>query len=318
MCAPLPLPVKMNKAWYDIGRPAGYSGVRALSRAAGVPERQARQFLERQPLYRQFKRPKRIVRRAQIRVPSLGDTFFGDLFDLQKLKWHNSNYGWLVLIVDGFSRMLYCRPSKTKSGQHVRQAVDDIFAEIKGRGLLAPMQAWLGVDLGTEWWNDLVTHLLLDKYNVRMFALRAPKKSAMAELMGRHLLRRLYKYMADRGTKRWIDVLAVATNGMNTAHMDSIGCAPAEVTFDSQRAVYERLYPAAEPAVAFKYDVADRVRVARERGLFSKERHGGWWSDEVFRIRARHPHAIPRYSLSALDGTPISGTFYAEELQRDD
>ena len=40
------------------------------------------------------------------------------------------------------------------------------------------------------------------------------------------------------------------------------------------------------------------------------------WTEEVFIIKHCIPKAVPVYKIIEYDGTPIKGTFYAQELQR--
>jgi len=61
----------------------------------------------------------------------------------------------------------------------------------------------------------------------------------------------------------------------------------------------------------WKYEVADRVRVAKQRRPFHKG-----YLEEVFEIAARLPTKPVTYELRDLSGESIKGRFYEPEIQK--
>lgn len=62
---------------------------------------------------------------------SINETWFSDLIDFQNLKSKNKNYSYILVTIDGFSKMSWTRSIKSKSGEAVRDAFKSIFEEAK-------------------------------------------------------------------------------------------------------------------------------------------------------------------------------------------
>lgn len=65
----------------------------------------------------------------------------------------------------------------------------------------------------------------------------------------------------------------------------------------------------------YAFSEGDFVRISKTRRQFKKSYLPGW-TEEQFIIKHRIPKAVPMYKITEHDGTPIKGTFYAQELQR--
>jgi hypothetical protein len=55
--------------------------------------------------------------------------WFADLADMQNLKKHNKNYCYILVVIDGFSKLCWTKNLKTKTGIEVMQAFKSIFEE---------------------------------------------------------------------------------------------------------------------------------------------------------------------------------------------
>ena len=67
-----------------------------------------------------------------------------------------------------------------------------------------------------------------------------------------------------------------------------------------------------KPRYVFKE--GDFVRISKTRRQF-KESYLPGWTEELFIVKPRIPKAVLVYKITEYDGTPIEGTFYAQELQ---
>ena len=64
------------------------------------------------------------------------------------------------------------------------------------------------------------------------------------------------------------------------------------------------------------FQVGDEVRITKAKGTFQKGYEQNW-TEEVFKVARVNTVLSPSmYSLVEEDGTPIKGTFYAQELQK--
>ena len=303
----------MDDIFYNVSHPAGFSGITALSTATAKPRASVKRYLDAQPSYRAFKVPRKKFKRARVKVPSMGVQFQADLFDLQKLGWHNKGHKWIVLVVDAFSRFVKCQPAKNKSGPEIARALDVIFTELTHENRKGP-HAYLISDLGNEFHNRHVTEIY-KKHNLSQFPLRPPIKCGFAEISGRYIVNRLYKIMHHRKVKRWIDVLQAAVTAKNMRkNPKTAGLSPVEINYDNQVIVHKSLYPKDEEQKPFTLKIGDRVQVVKNRTPFAKSYHS-YYSDQVYRVIRLHPTSVPRYSIAdEADGQPIYGTWYANEL----
>ena len=302
--------------YFNIRDPAGFGGRQALNdKLRGKKTNaQVKRFLDKTPTYRKFRIPKSI-RRARLYCTSIGHQFQGDLFDMSRFARSNNNHRFILLVVDCFSRRVNAEPLKRKSGPLVAGALDKIFESIKTDGLL-PDRCLFGTDLGTEFYNSFAEEVY-KKYSVGKFALRAPKKAFLAEISGRHLLDRLYKYMHANNTKRWIDQLGGAVEARNNRRSKKLaGLSPAEVNFSNQKTVYDSLYPPTKEIDVQPLEVGQRVQIATTLSPFHKSFHG-YFSDKIYQINERvwYRPGVFRYSLiDTEDGMEVSGSYYEEEL----
>ena len=307
----------MENIYYDISHPAGFGGINRLHVSTKQPKTRVKRYLDSQPVYRTFKVPKKKFKRAKTIVPSIAVQFQADLFDLQKLSSHNSNYKWILVVVDTFSRYIKCQPLKNKTGEETARGLDKIFGEYKTENKLAPYSAF-GTDGGNEFYNKFA-NLIYKKYNVAHFLLRGPIKCSFAEISGRYIVERLHKYMMYKKTKRWVDALPLAVQATNKRkNKKTANLAPIEIDYSNQNIVFKALYPRGGQPGPFTLDVGDRVQVVKDRLPFFKS-YRGHYSSKWYRISKRHPHTVPRYSLiDEEDEEPISGTYYANELYKEE
>jgi len=131
----------------------------------------------------------------------------------------------------------------------------------------------------------------------------------------RTLKSRLYRYFEYKKTWKYTDVLQLLVESYNKSKHRSIGMAPVAVTKDTEDQVRKKLYPDTEDKpIHFKYNVGDKVRIAREKTVFGKG-YTQQWTDEIFTIAQRQVTDPPVYKLKDYNGEFIVGTFYEPELQ---
>ena len=64
-----------------------------------------------------------------------------------------------------------------------------------------------------------------------------------------------------------------------------------------------------------KLKVGDRVRLNKKYRVFKKGYLPGW-TEEVFVVGRVMREVVPTYKINEWDGTPLRGTFYAQDLQK--
>ena len=108
----------------------------------------------------------------------------------------------------------------------------------------------------------------------------------------------------------YIDVLNDLVNIYNNTIHKTIKMKPTDVTGDSY-AEYNEEFNKKCP----KFKVNDHVRISKHKNIFA-EGYVPNWSEEVFIVNEIKNTVPWTYTISDLNGEPITGTFYEKELQK--
>ena len=110
----------------------------------------------------------------------------------------------------------------------------------------------------------------------------------------------------------YFDVLEVIVNKYNSTVHRTTKMEPINVTSNSYPEYNED-----SNEKDSKFKVGDHVRISKYKNVFAK-RYTQNWSEEVF-VVSKIKNTIPwTFVISALNGKPITGSFYEKELQKSD
>jgi len=125
-------------------------------------------------------------KRRRITIKGLDDLWQADLAEMGNYAKDNKNFKYLLVVIDCFSKFLWAKPLKNKTGPEVTNAMIAIFNESK-RSCIN-----LNTDQGTEFYN---VHFkkLMQKHNINHYSTFTVKKAAIVERVIRTLKERLYK-----------------------------------------------------------------------------------------------------------------------------
>ena len=296
----------MESVYYEAGNPGSFGGVRPLARFSGSPVKAAKNWLSTQDAYTLHKPVTKNFPRRKTFSKGIDDLYQADLADVRNLSSYNAGFSYILTCIDVFSRYAFAVPIKDKRGITVAAAFEKIFAE--------RVPNMLQTDRGLEFLNAQVQDVFR-KHNIHhYFSLNDDIKAALVERFNRTLKSRLYRYMTHHRTSRWIDALNDIVESYNKSRHRSIGMAPIEVTRDKEEDIAKRLYPP-KPALRYKYDIGDRVRIVKYKHVLQK----GYipnWTEEMFEIADKNPTFPVTYVLKDLAGEYIKGKFYEQEIQK--
>ena len=91
-----------------------------------------RKFLHNQESYSLHKPVRRRFQRNHVISAGKDDLWMADLIDMVKFEEWNDGYKYILLVIDTFSKYVWLRPLKIKTGEAVAEAFIDIF-ETTGR-----------------------------------------------------------------------------------------------------------------------------------------------------------------------------------------
>lgn len=302
---------KLTSDYYSPSSSASYGGVERLKRLNNDATRKnITTFLQTQDIYTKTKQVRNKFLRRKVMVPCRNYLWQLDLVILSKLKRFNRGYAYILNCIDCFSRFAFSIPIRKKTGHAICEAFNKILSS--GYGSCRFIES----DMGTEFANRSFKSLL-SEHNIKLYPNYSDKGACIVERYNRTLMTRVYKYMTNKKTKTYVDVLQDIVNSYNSSFHRTIQCAPKDVTIYNQADVWRTIYKdlcTVDRHSKSNLTVGDYVRIRNKKGTFAKGYEQNY-SDMCYRI-SEIVHSIPvTYKLSEGDES-IRGTFYKEELSK--
>lgn len=246
--------------------------------------------------------------RRRVYVHDIDDTWGMDIVFMTDLTKDNDQYKYILTIIDCFSKYAWAVPLKTKDAK----VVYDAFISVINRSKRKPKHIW--VDKGSEFYNSVFTKWLNDNHVTR-YSTYENFHNPIIERFNRTLKTNMWRRFTFENSRRWVDLLDGLLDEYNKKNHRSIGMTPTEASDTLNRdKVDEALNPLAEPKLTTpRISIGDIVRISRMKEQFEKGFHPNW-SEELFKV-VKVNETFPRtYKIEALDGEPVTGSFYEHEL----
>ena len=308
----------MEALYYDPNNPASYGGVNSLLRAArkqNFTQRQVINWLRSQDTYTLHKPARKRFPRNRYIVFGPNELWQADLNDMRGISEHNNGVNYLLTVIDVFSKMLWVKPLKRKTGFEVSNAFKQIFTN--GTNVPKCLQS----DKGTEFTGSTVGKLF-KHYKIKYVTTQNPDiKAAVVERVNRTLKTRMWRYLTHKNTLKYIDVLPQLVNAYNHSVHRSLGSSlrPVDVAAGDKKTVYRVWHHMNKDLVkrrSPKFKPDDTVRITKEKGLFAKGYEANF-SKELFVVdHAYGSFPLPLYVLRDTKGEVLVGRFYEHELQK--
>lgn len=260
-------------------------------------------------IVREMHKPARVnyARRRTI-IKGFDDLWQADLAEFGLYARENKGYKFILVVIDCFSKYLWTAPLKDKTGNSVCNALEAIFKKDKR------IPKNLQTDNGKEFYNSNVGGLL-KKHAINHYSTYTIMKAAMAERVIRTLKDKLYRSFSLRGEYKWDDILDEVTAEYNSKKHSVTGMSPRDVSKKDEAQLLNGVYSHLKMASVRKFKEGDVVRISKQKAVFEKG-YTPSWSTELFKIRSVKITDPTTYLLEDMQGDPISGAFYTEELQR--
>jgi len=229
--------------------------------------------------------------------------------DLSSLKKYFNDHGYLLQVIDVFSKYLHSILLRTKTGKEVTSALESILQYPKYTKLTRRWPVWVRTDKGKEFLN---THFqaLLKRDGIEFQVSRYPDvKYAVVERVNRTLRDKLYKYFTYKNTYRYIDFLPEFVKRYNATVHSTTGMPPNDVRDNDVLKIWNKMKGKADRTrrlSKLQFRVGQHVRISKEKVKFAK---GG---EHNYTELHRTPR--PVFELEDLHGQEIEGQFYTEEL----
>ena len=292
--------------------PGAFSGLSGFKKNNNFSDKKIENELFKTRVFTQHVIPRRTFKRRRVIVPEIDDTWQADLVDVQKLKYQNKHFNYILTVIDCFSKYAWAIPIKSKSANDTFDAIKKIIEESNR----TPKK--LHVDEGNEFSGKFKSYL--ESKNVIMYATESELKASIVERFNRTIKEKMWRMFTANKNKKYVDLLPQLMKNYNNSYHRSIKNKPSLINKKNERETFRILYGhyIDEPPnqfIIFKYKKGDYVRTVIPKGLFDK----GYtikWSDEIFIIDKQLSFQPPTYKIKALDGEEISKSFYEEQLKK--
>lgn len=216
------------------------------------------------------------------------------------------------MAIDCFSKFVFVEPLKRKT----TEAIIDGFTRIFKKTTRRPEN--LRTDKGGEY-NSRKFCTFMKENDIAYSTTQNPDiKCSIAERSIRTIKNKIFKYLAYKGTFRYIDVLNDIVKSYNDGFHRTIKMAPSNVNDKNILQVYRNIRESQKIPVKkkrAKLRVGNYVRITKTKGAFERGFMPGW-SSEIFKVKSIARRNPIVYYLEDLAGEEIVGTFYEMEVQK--
>ena len=256
-----------------------------------------------------LKSKRKTFQRRRIFSPDVDHIWTMDLLDIHRFSRQNTNFRFILVVLDVFSRFAWARPLKDKTAKSVANSLQDIITT-SGR---KPKKIWS--DKGTEFYNSTVNSLL-QRNNIELYSTHNEPKASIAERFIRTLRGKIESNFILTQSTVWYDILPELMREYNNSCHRSVGMTPSEaIRKENHVKVFNHLYPRRDMKEKDRLKIGDKVRISVHKTLFEKGATANW-SEEIFEITNLLPTQPIVYCIKDLADEPVIGTFYREQLQK--
>ena len=326
----------MERLYFNPAKASSYSSVDSfyeeiLKEGEYKPTKSfVRRWLQKYDAYTLHRPLKRTFKRNRVVVNNIDHLWEADLivFDKSRYKGVNGDYGFILVVIDVFSRFVWTVPLKTRKCRESTEALRSILGSTGRHPRL------MRTDAGGEFiGNEMKT--FLRQQDIVHIITRNEVKANYVERVIQTIKTRLFRYFTHKNTYRWVDVISDLTDSYNRSYHTTIRRAPITVHDGTRDEVWATQYivpvlesvekkkstktasrPKKRRRGVFKYKAGDHVRISHKRKPFERA-YDEKFTGEIFKVEKRFRREdIPIYKLVDWGDDPIEGTFYQQELEK--
>lgn len=246
------------------------------------------------------------VKRQQIQI---------DLIEIRDLAQYNDGIKFLFTSIDMFSKYGFCFPMTDKSANSAKHALEEMmkFYGTKPKEILS--------DNGTEFKNKIVSKYLTDLDINQRFTM-SDIKCAGIERFNKTLQGKIYRYLTENNTFRYLDILKDILDSYNQTEHRTIKLTPSNAENErfgefvrGNLAEFYFQRNSKKP----KFKIGEHVRISKSKQTFDRS-YSKMQNFEVFEIHSINSNLpIPMYILKSLyHDDVLGGGFYEDEIVKID
>ena len=224
-----------------------------------------------------------------------------DLIDMTQYEKSNEGFAFLFTIIDTHSKFAWVRPIKNKSAPIVAYSLQEIILQEGTPNIIS-------CDNGSEFVNDKMKELC-ERFNIEMrYSLPyKPQSQGQIERFNATIKNKIYAYLADKNTRKYITDLNWFVYSYNTSKHSTTKHTPFQVHrgFDERikmlhKQVKENISKQAEKMIEREVkemnsqreplNVGDKVRVANlakrtQRKIIKEKLRLRNWSEKIYKVK---------------------------------
>lgn len=263
----------------------------------------------KEAVVKELHRPIRInFKRRHYIQKGIGNTLQADLIILTDIKKYNKGFGYLLTVIDIFSKYAFAVPLKTKSGVEVAKAFEKVLEKYNKN------IKYVHTDKGTEFYNDYFKKLMKNK-NIIHYSTTTSVKAAIVERFNRTLRRLLSKHFHMSGNYNFIDHIDKLVDHYNNTKHRKIKMAPNKVRKKHEKTLLNTVYNNIKIKLPTDLKVGDYVRISDITGVFRRGFYPNW-STGIYKIATVKNTNPVTYNLIDFNNKMMKRLFYREELQK--
>ena len=308
----------LSKIHHNPKNPSSLGGVERFLRRArqlhvsGATRQTVQEYLRSEQAYTLHRPARRRFTRNHTYVAGMDAQWQADLADMQGIARQNNGMRYLLTVIEVFSKFAWAVPVHSNDANAITSAFDQVLMAAHPRH---PRR--LQTDKEKEFFNS--DFLLLMKSNgIQHFASESEQKAAVVERFNRIIKTRIWTYLYDRGSVRWVDVIQYLVKAYNCSHHRSIGKAPADVQKTDEDRLWVRLYGDGDTYLKPPIPHEDMVRVSGKTTIIDKGYMRNWTKEHFTVSQAVPPRRGTKrrvYNLVDYNKEDVKNSWYTEELQ---
>ena len=182
---------------------------------------------------------------------------------------NNRGYGYVLVIIDNFSKFGFTIPLKNKNAQTIKDSFEStLINSERKRGLIE-------TDRGTEFYKNIFQDFL-NKNNIKLYSKNKSFGAVFAERFNLTIRNLLKRPVFDRGDGNWIDVLPTVTKKYKNRTHSSIKVTPIQASLKKNDSYNYNNLLDKRRKVKPKFQLNDLVRTADLKKTFSKDDATNW------------------------------------------
>ena len=159
---------------------------------------------------------------------------------------------------------------------------------------------------------------LLTRHGIQHFSTEREQKAAVIERFNRTIKIRIWTYLSDRGTVRWVDIIQDLVSAYNNSRHRSIGVPPVDFQKKDENRLWVRLF--GDGDTHFKPSVRNgaMVRASSHKTIFDNGNMPNWTKEHITvsqAVPSKRETKRRLYWLVDYHDESVKGSWYPEEIQ---